>query len=134
LLLQKPDEVCTCELTLRCVRIFASRTYLKLLYQSVLVTLYIAGHKCTLTEFHCCFTGVPYHKFNVYGSVPCKNIPIYIQQNAKLQSLFYLETALHVSGGTSSYHQERIQMYLQHLVFVTPLLLPAAIVEVLELV
>jgi hypothetical protein len=38
-----------------------------------------------------------------------------------------LETALHVLGGTSTHHQERIQMYLQHLVFVTPLLLPAAI-------
>jgi hypothetical protein len=45
-----------------------------------------------------------------------------------------LETALHVSGGTSSHHQERIQLYLQHLVFVTPLLLSAAIVEELELV
>ena len=46
----------------------------------------------------------------------------------------YLETALHVSGGTSTHHQERIQLYLQHLVFVTPLLLPAAVVEELELV
>jgi len=45
----------------------------------------------------------------------------------------YLETALHVSGGTPTYHQERIQLYLQHLVFVTPLLLSAAIVEELEL-
>jgi hypothetical protein len=44
----------------------------------------------------------------------------------------YLETALHVSGGTSTYHQERIQLYLQHLVFVTLLLLSAAIVEELE--
>jgi len=44
-----------------------------------------------------------------------------------------LDTALHVSGVTSSHHQERIQLYLQHLVFVTPLLLPAAIVEELEL-
>jgi hypothetical protein len=26
----------------------------------------------------------------------------------------YLETALHVSGGTSTQHQERIQLYLQH--------------------
>jgi len=41
----------------------------------------------------------------------------------------YLETALHVSRGTSNRHQERIQLYLQHLVFVTPLLLSAAIVE-----
>ena len=39
----------------------------------------------------------------------------------------YLENPLHVSGGTSPHHQERIQLHLQHLVFVTPLLLPAAI-------
>jgi hypothetical protein len=39
----------------------------------------------------------------------------------------YLETALHGLGGTSTHHQERIQLYLQHLVFVTPLLLSAAI-------
>ena len=45
----------------------------------------------------------------------------------------YLETALRVSGGTSTYHQELIQLYLQHLVFVTPLLLSAAIVEEMEL-
>jgi hypothetical protein len=44
----------------------------------------------------------------------------------------YLETALHISGGNFTHHQERIQMYLQHLVFVTPLLLSAAIVEELE--
>jgi hypothetical protein len=44
----------------------------------------------------------------------------------------YLENALHVSGGTSTYHQEGIQLYLQHLVFVTPLLLTAVIVEELE--
>jgi hypothetical protein len=49
---------------------------------------------------------------------------------------FYLclETALHVSGGTTTHHQERKQLYLQHLVFVTPLLLSAAVVEELELV
>jgi hypothetical protein len=39
----------------------------------------------------------------------------------------YLKTALHVSGGTFTHHQEHIQLYLHHLVFVTPLLLPAAI-------
>jgi hypothetical protein len=44
----------------------------------------------------------------------------------------YLGTALHVSGGTSTHHQERIQQYLQHLVFVTPLLLSTAIVEELN--
>jgi hypothetical protein len=52
----------------------------------------------------------------------------------KMQSYtvyLYLETALHVSGGTSTHHQERIQMYLQHLVFVTPLLLSAICLSVL---
>jgi hypothetical protein len=44
----------------------------------------------------------------------------------------YLETVLHVSGGTSTHHEERIQLYLQHLVFVTLLLPSAAIVEELE--
>jgi hypothetical protein len=44
----------------------------------------------------------------------------------------YLENALYVSGGTSTHHQKRIQLYLQHLVFVAPLLLHVAIVEDLE--
>jgi hypothetical protein len=44
----------------------------------------------------------------------------------------YLETALHVSGGTFTHHQKRIQLYLQHQEFVTPLPLSAAIVEKLE--
>jgi hypothetical protein len=44
----------------------------------------------------------------------------------------YLETALHVPGSNYTHHQERIQLYLQHLVFVTTLLLSAAIVEELE--
>jgi hypothetical protein len=61
-----------------------------------------------------------------------KFIPTYIHQDATLHSLFYLETALHDLGGTSTHHQERIQLYLQHVVFVTPLLLSAAIVEELE--
>jgi len=70
--------------------------------------------------------------FHVRGSVHRKYIPIYIQQDATLHSLFYLKTALHVSGGTSTHHQELIQLYLQHLLFVRPLLLPAATVEELE--
>jgi hypothetical protein len=67
-------------------------------------------------------------EFNVHGSVH-RNILIYIQQDATHHSLFYVETALNVSGGTITHHQERKQLYLQHLVFVTPLLLSAAIVE-----
>jgi len=50
-----------------------------------------------------------------------------MQQDSTLHILFYLETALHVSGVTTTHHQ--VRKYLQHLVFVTPLLLPAAIVE-----
>jgi hypothetical protein len=57
------------------------------------------------------------------------NILIYIQKDALLHSLFYLEIALHVSGGNITYRQERKQLYLQHLVIVTPLLLSAVIVE-----
>ena len=60
------------------------------------------------------------------------NILKYIQQEAILHGLFYLETALHVSGGIITHHQEGKQLYLQHLVFVTPLLPSAAIVEELE--
>jgi hypothetical protein len=60
---------------------------------------------------------------------PCiVNIFQYISNKMqRYTGLLYLETALHVSGGTSTYHQERIQLYLQHPVFVTLLLLPAAI-------
>jgi len=53
-------------------------------------------------------------------------ILIYIQQDATLHSLFFLETALHVLGSTTTQQQERKQLYLQQLIYVTPLLLPAA--------
>jgi hypothetical protein len=46
----------------------------------------------------------------------------------------YVETALRVSGRNTTRHQERRQLYLQRLVFVTPLQPPAAIMEKLELV
>jgi hypothetical protein len=53
--------------------------------------------------------------FNVHGSVHRNNRTlIYIQQDARLH------TVLQVSGGTTTHHQERIQVYLQHLVFVRP--------------
>jgi len=73
-----------------------------------------------------------YKEFNVHGSVHRNHILIYIQQDATLHSLYYLETALHVLGGTSTHHQERKQLCLQHLVFVTPLLLPAATASFLD--
>jgi hypothetical protein len=57
----------------------------------------------------------------------------YISNKMQRYSVYlYLETALHVSGGTSTHHHEHIQLYIQHLVNVTPLLLSAAIVEELE--
>jgi hypothetical protein len=56
-----------------------------------------------------------------------------ISNNVQRYTVYlYLETVLHISGGTSTHHQELIQLHLQHLVFVTPLLLSAAIVEELE--
>ena len=45
----------------------------------------------------------------------------------------FLETALHVSRGISTNHQEHTQLYLQHQVLVKSLLLPSAIVEELEM-
>jgi hypothetical protein len=66
--------------------------------------------------------------------VPCiVSIFQYISNKMQRYTVYlYLETALYISGGTSPHHQERIQLYLQHLLFVTPLLLSAAIVEELE--
>jgi hypothetical protein len=42
----------------------------------------------------------------------------------------FLQNALHVSGGFSAHHQKL--QYIQHLVFVKPLLLPFGVVEELE--
>jgi hypothetical protein len=65
---------------------------------------------------------------------PCiVNIFQYISNKLQLYTVYlYLETVLHVSGGISTHHQERIQLYLQNLVIVTPLLLPASILEEME--
>ena len=48
------------------------------------------------------------------------------------QFIYFWKTALHVSGGISTHHQEHTQLYLQYLVLVKPLLLPVAIVEEFE--
>jgi len=65
-------------------------------------------------------------EFNVHGSVHLKNSLTYIQQNATSHSLFYLENCS-TCFRLYIHHQERIQLYLKHLVFVRPLLLPATI-------
>jgi len=56
------------------------------------------------------------YMINIYKYVQ-SHIMIYIQQDATLHSLFiyFWKTALHVSGGISTHHQEHIQLYLQHL-------------------
>jgi hypothetical protein len=79
-----------------------------------------------------------YHLLILLGNLtfmgPCiVSIFQYISNKMQRYTVYlYLETALHVSGSTSTHHQERIQLYLQNLVLITPLLLSAAIVEVLE--
>jgi len=50
------------------------------------------------------------------------------------QFIYFCKTSLRVSGGISTHHQEQTQLYLQYLVLVKLLMLPAAIVEELELV
>ena len=49
------------------------------------------------------------------------------------QFIYFWKIDLHVSGGISTQHQEHTQLYLQYLVLFKPLLVPAAIVEELEL-
>jgi len=74
-------------------------------------------------------------EFEVHGSVHRKYMYVcmYVYSNIYptrcnvTRFIYILGTALHVSGGISTRHQERVQLYLQHLVFVRPLLLPAAI-------
>jgi hypothetical protein len=52
----------------------------------------------------------------------------YISNKMQRHTIYlYMETNLHVSVGTFTHHQERIHLYLQHLVFITPLLLSAAV-------
>jgi hypothetical protein len=72
--------------------------------------------------------------FDVHGSVHPNNILIYVQQDATLHSLFISGNCSTCFGWYSTRHQERKQQYIQNLVFVTLLLLSAAIVEELELV
>jgi len=50
------------------------------------------------------------------------------------QFICFWKNALHVSGIISTHHQEHTQLYLEYLVLVKPLPLPAYIVGELELV
>ena len=108
-------------------------THLRVIYNT-LIKLTLNNRNKNIISAYFSLSALLSGEFNIHGSVSRNNILIYIQQDATFHSLFYLETALHVWGGTITYQQERKQLFLQHLVFVTPLLPPAAIVEELELV
>ena len=73
---------------------------------------------------------------NIQGSVRRKYIPfdMFPTRCNITQFIYFWKTALHVSGGNCTHHQEHTQLYLQYRVLVKPLLLPAAIVDELELV
>ena len=92
----------------------------------LIISYYIANKMQRYTVY---FTWKLLHMFRV---VP----PPFIRRAYNcIYSIWYLShrycylplDALNVSCGTSTHYQERIQLYLQHLVFVTPLLLSAAI-------
>ena len=72
-----------------------------------------------------------FHKFILVKRVPFDIFPTRCNIT---QFIYFWKTALRVSGGISTHHQEHTQLYLQYLVFVKPLLLPATIVEEFELV
>ena len=57
----------------------------------------------------------------------------YHQEHTQLY-IQHLEAVLLVSGGISTHHHEHTQLHLQQLIFVKTLLLPVVIVEKLELV
>ena len=88
--------------------------------------------------FNSAFRGLIHHLFkklvfNRYTTISKLLTFQYISNKMQLYTVYlYMETALHDSGGTTTHHQERKKLYLQHLVFVTPLLLPPAIVEEFE--
>jgi hypothetical protein len=52
----------------------------------------------------------------------------------QLYTVYFFWKLLYMFRMVPTHHQERRQLYLQHLEFFTPLLLSAAIVEELELV
>ena len=70
--------------------------------------------------------------FVVHGSVHRKRIFKYNQQDAALHKLF-LWNALHVSGGSSAHYQELKNCIYSIGYFVKPFMVPATVVEEMEL-
>jgi len=73
-----------------------------------------------------------FRDLNLTFMSPCIVIIFQYISNKMQHYTIYLRTALHVSGGNTTHHQECKQLHIQHLVFVTPLLLPSAILEEVE--
>jgi len=86
-------------------------TVLYSLFPQYLIKRTILGEN--VTEYQMCFlisSAILSRTFPTVRRIQrdkAKNILIYIEQDATLHSLFHLETALRVSGGTSTHHQER---------------------------
>ena len=72
---------------------------------------------------------VHFVEFNVQGSVHHKYVPFdtFPTRCNITQFIYFWKSALHVSCGISTHHQQYTQLYLQCLVHVKPLLLPAAL-------
>ena len=117
------------------VRKYCGSIYLKWLqyYKDAIVCSRHIHFKKRVFSYFDFFQMKTYFLQNKYWNLkfmgPCiVNIFQYISKKMQLYTVYlYLETALHVSGGTTTHHQKRKQLYIQHLVFVTLLLLPVAI-------
>jgi hypothetical protein len=62
----------------------------------------VIEYKTFVLIFSTTFVCNVFHSWKNYHK--CIYVLIYVQQDATLHSLFYLKTALHVSGGTSIHH------------------------------
>ena len=78
-----------------------------------------------------CVWKVVWEVLKLTSELMTKYSNIYISSKMQHYTVYFI-WKLHVSGGTSTHHQELKQLYLQHLLFATPLVLSAAIVEELE--
>ena len=68
------------------------------------------------------------------GNITSITFDIFQTRCNNTQFIYFSKTALRVSGGISTHHQENTQLYLQYLVLFKSLLLPSAVLEELELV
>ena len=88
-------------------------------YTSVYILPFLKSHVYLGPETGIIFADI-LSRFNVQGSVHRKYIPLDIfPTRCKItQFIYFWKSALHVSGGISTNHQEHIQLYLQYLVHV----------------